>query len=281
MEPASEFDLNRSLQIWREQLAAQPGLTPEARQELESHLGETMADLRQRGIIAEEAFWLARCRVGPPERLAQEFAKANPWPLWRKWALWMATSILGMWIIQGTLVGVSGLLTLIQLKTYTDLPVVVFKVSPNRPHVLSRYADQTVPKMAPFWLQGIRDALWNDSVGDVLGALIVICVTAWIACQPERISTRLWRLVFGSKGRFLLIGALSIFAVFLAESWSETVTKEWLKTRPDDWIAYFNGWSESNFKLMGPSALVLLITGLIPSGKRQIRQTSSVSPASV
>ena len=64
MEPASEFDLNRSLQIWREQLAAQPGLTPEARQELESHLGETMADLRQRGIIAEEAFWLARCRVG-------------------------------------------------------------------------------------------------------------------------------------------------------------------------------------------------------------------------
>lgn len=284
MEPAGEFDLNRGLQSWREQLAVQSGLTPETRQELESHLRETMTDLRRQGLNTEEAFWLARRRLGPPEQLGQEFAKDNP--VSRRWALWVATAMLGVWIIQGALAGVSGVLTLIELKTaplpYTEAVRMPWSGGPHGhpfpPLSNTKLAAKFTAKLTavePFWLEGIRDAFWNESVRNVLGALMVICVAAWVTCQPERTSARLWRLVFGSRGRFLLIGVLSIFVISMVESGSERVIKTWLMR---DEFSYFN--SRSDFELMVPVVLVLLITGLIPSGKRQLRQTSAVSPIS-
>jgi hypothetical protein len=77
MEPQTRFDLNRALASWRRQLNAQSGLTADHRRELETHLWDSIADLRQCGLNEEEAFWLARRRVGALSELGQEFANAD------------------------------------------------------------------------------------------------------------------------------------------------------------------------------------------------------------
>jgi hypothetical protein len=41
----------------------------------------------------EEAFWLARRRVGKPQQLAEEFGKVDPAKIWRERVFWMWTAI--------------------------------------------------------------------------------------------------------------------------------------------------------------------------------------------
>jgi hypothetical protein len=94
MESQSRFDLNAAIRDWQQALDTQPGLAPEDRRELESHLRDSMAELQQRGLNGEEAFWLARRRVGPPQRLGEEFGKANPVRVWRERLFWMALVLL-------------------------------------------------------------------------------------------------------------------------------------------------------------------------------------------
>lgn len=59
-----------------------------------------MAELRHQGLNAEEAFWLARRRVGKPQLLGEEFAKANPANVWRERVLWvcLASFLLIIWV---------------------------------------------------------------------------------------------------------------------------------------------------------------------------------------
>src|SRR5260370_40097370 len=82
METRTRFYLSAALQAWREELVAQPGLTPEEHRELETHLHDSVAGLRQRGLNDEDSFWLACRRVGHPQQLAEEFAKADPARSW-------------------------------------------------------------------------------------------------------------------------------------------------------------------------------------------------------
>src|SRR5256885_1723670 len=96
MENQTGFNLNSAIQNWRQELTAQ-GLTAEARRELETHLHDCVAELQQRGLNAEESFWLARRRVGPPQGLSQEFAKADPVGVWRERLFWI---ILGVFAVQ-------------------------------------------------------------------------------------------------------------------------------------------------------------------------------------
>jgi hypothetical protein len=78
MENQTRFDLNTALESWRVELAAQPGLSTENRRELETHLRDTFAELKARGLSEEESFWLARRRVGHPKKLNNEFIKNRP-----------------------------------------------------------------------------------------------------------------------------------------------------------------------------------------------------------
>ena len=122
-------------------------------------------------------------------------------------------------------------------------------------------------RVTPWWIEGLRDALWDTGVGDVIGALAVICGTVLIARSPVGISSRLWRLFFQSRGRFMMIGTLSVLAIFALERWSEIVTQSWHMAHPDEWANFLNASPNSFFKLMFPSALVILITWLIPSDR--------------
>jgi hypothetical protein len=101
MENQTRFDLKATIQNWQQELAAQSNLTPEVRRELETHLRDSIADLRQRGLNDEESFWLARRRVGHPQQLGEDFAKVDPANGWRERIFWKAFVILlfPMWLI--------------------------------------------------------------------------------------------------------------------------------------------------------------------------------------
>ena len=97
MATQTRFDLNAALENWRNELNAQAQLTPDNRCELERHLVDTMTDLRQRGLNDEEAFWLARRRIGQPQQLAEEFEKARPFNAWRGRVFWAAAGMIVFW----------------------------------------------------------------------------------------------------------------------------------------------------------------------------------------
>src|SRR6266853_3624592 len=96
METQTGFDLIASITKWRQELTAQAGLTLDDRRELEAHLQDSVADLRHLGLNDEEAFWLARRRVGVPQQLSEEFVKENPARVWRERLLWIALALLGL-----------------------------------------------------------------------------------------------------------------------------------------------------------------------------------------
>lgn len=91
------FNLNATLENWRNELSAQPQLTPDNRRELERHLTDSMAELRQRGLNEEESFWIARRRMGQPQLLAEEFEKASPVNVWRSRLFWAAAGMVVFW----------------------------------------------------------------------------------------------------------------------------------------------------------------------------------------
>jgi hypothetical protein len=88
MATQTRFDLNAALESWRNELASQPQLTLDDRRELERHLADVMAELRQHGLNDEESFWLACRRIGQPEKIAAEFRKVDEVSVWRERIFW-------------------------------------------------------------------------------------------------------------------------------------------------------------------------------------------------
>ena len=96
METQTRFDLNAAVAAWRQELAAQSDLTPIVRRELETHLRDTVAELQARGLNNEEAFWLARRRLGRPQQLGEEFALVDPTKVWPERAFWLVLTLLAV-----------------------------------------------------------------------------------------------------------------------------------------------------------------------------------------
>ena len=94
METQTRFDLTAAITNWQHELAQQPDLTPVVRRELETHLRDTVAELQSRGLNNEESFWLARRRLGKPEQLSDEFAKADLAKVWRERVFWVVLVLL-------------------------------------------------------------------------------------------------------------------------------------------------------------------------------------------
>ena len=88
METHPSYDLNAAVENWRVELTSQADLTGDDRRELEVHLWEAIAELRERGLNEEESFLLARHRLGPTHEIADEFIKVNPGKVWRERIIW-------------------------------------------------------------------------------------------------------------------------------------------------------------------------------------------------
>lgn len=84
------FDLNESLNDWREHLRQGERCRREDVDELEEHLREEMVKLEGLGLSGEEAFLLAARRLGGVDALAQEFEKVNFLSVWLNRLHWIA-----------------------------------------------------------------------------------------------------------------------------------------------------------------------------------------------
>jgi hypothetical protein len=120
MEPATGFDLTAARERWRQALAAREAITAERARELETHLDDVSAELRTRGLSAEEAFWVAAHRLGDPLTLGEQFATADPAPVWRNRVFWIALGILLNLFAQPLVMGFAALLYFIGVRT--ELP---------------------------------------------------------------------------------------------------------------------------------------------------------------
>ena len=107
MENETCFDLNRALANWKQQLAAQPGISAEDSRELETHLLQCFeAELRQ-GRKEHEAFTLALRRIGAIETIGAEFEKENPLRSWPHRVALMAFAALAVWVWSSASLGYS------------------------------------------------------------------------------------------------------------------------------------------------------------------------------
>jgi len=104
MENPPGIYLEAAIATWRQELLAQPNLASADRNELEVHLRDIITELYTLGLSDEEAFLIARRRVGPPQQIAEEFFKADPARVWRERIFWMTVVLLAM-NIWGGLVG--------------------------------------------------------------------------------------------------------------------------------------------------------------------------------
>ncbi len=78
----TSFNLDTAVAAWRAELAAHPGPAPADLRELEAHLRDAFAEFTKADLRDDEAFLLARQRVGPSKPVAAEFAKAAPRRFW-------------------------------------------------------------------------------------------------------------------------------------------------------------------------------------------------------
>ncbi len=79
--------IERRIDEWRGRLSLAGHLSAERLAELETHLRDSMDELKNRGLDEEEAFIVAIRRVGNLDELAGEFARAGSDGEWRRMAL--------------------------------------------------------------------------------------------------------------------------------------------------------------------------------------------------
>jgi hypothetical protein len=91
-------DVEEQIEQWRASLAGSELLRGEDAAELESHLREEMGHLRTSGLSDNEAFFVARSRLGDTEALEEEFAKVNAPRRLRNRLCWMIAGVLAYWV---------------------------------------------------------------------------------------------------------------------------------------------------------------------------------------
>ena len=95
-------------------------LTPDDVTELTQHLNDEIAELQSKGLNDEEAWLIARHRIGSPVMINEEFEKVNPdFIASRNWLMlfWGATLFM---ILQTLVIVGSGVLRFIVIRDNTD-----------------------------------------------------------------------------------------------------------------------------------------------------------------
>jgi hypothetical protein len=235
----SNFDLNAAIENWRCELVAQPQLTADDRRELEKHLADSMAELRQRGLNDEESFWLARRRIGQPQQLAEEFEKADPAKVWRERLFWLAVGLLVMrlWSF-GPVFFANGIITSI-IRNNFFLPDWVLFYLPFQPGGALKYM-LTHP---------ILDTLFNF--------LPLFCLVALFVRGYMNRQVSVLHFLFKSRGRFLATATVSLAVYYVS------ATFESMRYFPKVSLNYIVqiGLANAMISMM----LVVLIVWLMPS----------------
>lgn len=93
MENTPAFDLDHAISEWRSALASSVRLSHEEVRELEIHLRESCDSLAKGGLNPEEAFWVAKKRLGHAVELEMEFGKVDPARVWRDRLTWLVAGV--------------------------------------------------------------------------------------------------------------------------------------------------------------------------------------------
>lgn len=91
------FDLNEAISNWKLSFGQNGKCGTEDVLELEVHLREQVGILVRSGLSEREAFLVGISRLGAPEEISDEYAKADPAQFWRHRCLWMAVGVLCWW----------------------------------------------------------------------------------------------------------------------------------------------------------------------------------------
>ncbi len=100
METNPAFNLNQAIQQWRESLNQSAVFRTENLDELGAHLRDSIEKLEQNGLTTEEAFFIARRRLGATPLLTEEFGKVNSRNIWLNRVLWMLIGVQALALVQ-------------------------------------------------------------------------------------------------------------------------------------------------------------------------------------
>lgn len=92
-------DVEQQIERWRDDLAGSELLRQSDVNELENHLREEMAHWETRGLSDEEAFLVARQRLGDTATLEEEFAKVHPGRRVSNRLYWMILGVLSYCVL--------------------------------------------------------------------------------------------------------------------------------------------------------------------------------------
>lgn len=77
MENGTKFNLNKTIAIWKLELLQSKNLTNDNIEELVCHIEDEIDSLKKLGLNTEEAFLIAKNRIGKTEIVVNEFEKVN------------------------------------------------------------------------------------------------------------------------------------------------------------------------------------------------------------
>jgi hypothetical protein len=183
------FNLNDEISKWRSSLAESQTLETSDIDELESHLREEIEQLVTAKLSQQEAFWVARHRLGDADSLAEEFAKINASVLWRKRLFWAGTGLLcyemakhvglaasHVTVLLGSLVGIRGYgLNVVEVLTQGTFFGAV---------ILGLYRICRTKDMQGEWFSRVAGSVWGKLAlfGGVLG-IVAMTLAARIFAQ--------------------------------------------------------------------------------------------------
>lgn len=102
------FELNKNIENWQKELAANQPMKKSDVNELVSHLKDSIEELGQKGLSDEESFWVAKHRLGDTQALSTEYSKVNQSLIWQKRIVWL---LLGYFIFN-TLIAFANLIVI-------------------------------------------------------------------------------------------------------------------------------------------------------------------------
>jgi hypothetical protein len=211
MESRANFDLNRALDAWKQQLAAHPEISGEDARELEGHLLECFESERRQGYPDQEAFARALRQIGELDNLGAEYVKINPFRTWPHRVALMVFAGVITWAWTSVTQTLSGVL---QVFGYSGLPgliTVAVVLNGALPLVLLTLVLKGQGKSL---LRGFATLFSNRwlLLGCSVGlALLVNLAAVWIVwnhSEPEKI--------FGPSGKANLSAGLLLWQYYSA-----------------------------------------------------------------
>ncbi|HEY1663945.1 MAG TPA: permease prefix domain 1-containing protein [Verrucomicrobiae bacterium] len=242
MENQTRFDLNTAVESWRQELAAQSGLTADNRRELETHLQDAMTRLQGRGLSDEESYLIARHRIGRPRQLTEEFMKSNPAQAWRERALWTAVILLGFNLWQ----------TICAVLSLTHF---------FGPHYI--FVPEWVQFYFPLWLDNMLDS-WQlrQIVLFILHFLPLVWLVVYATNGPLGKSRSLWNNLTASR---LRVVSLTLGLVFIVHLLYAFFQKEQFPK-----MSAWNTFDNLIISASWPLILVAMITWLKPQRQKTV-----------